>query len=118
MSQITDYATAEEADLTAIGTTLGAVVSGISALDTIIQNLQGGGLSANDAAALATVKAQSTALVTQASAINTTPPVVVTTADSAVVVPGTTDDENSRFMQPGPVSKLSSSTSAGVAVSQ
>ena len=76
MSQITDWAATEEADLTAISNTLNGIVTGVTALDTLIQSLQaaGGQLSASDLATLAQVKTQSAALVTQAAAISTAVP--------------------------------------------
>ena len=73
MSQITDWADQEEADLTAISGTLNAIVTGVKALNDLIAQLKGGGLSPADAAKLAEVKAQSAALVTQAAAISTAP---------------------------------------------
>ena len=39
MSQVTDWAAKEQADLTAISTTLDGLVAGIAALDTLITNL-------------------------------------------------------------------------------
>lgn len=75
MSAITDWAATEQADLTAISTTLDGVVSGITNLDTLIQNLQSGTLSSADSAALDAVKAASAALVTKSAAISTTAPV-------------------------------------------
>lgn len=76
MSQITDWAAKEQADLTAISTTLDSVVTGIAALDQAIQNLQNspGTLSTSDQAALDAIEAQSSALVTKAQAISTAPP--------------------------------------------
>ena len=79
MSQITDWATAEEADLTAISGTLNALATGVTELNSQIASLQSqlsssGTLSTADAAALAQVKAASDALVTQAAAIKVPAP--------------------------------------------
>lgn len=75
MSQITDWAAKEQADLTAISTTLDGVVTGIAALDTLITNLQNSGtLSASDQAALDAISAASTALVAKTQAISVAPP--------------------------------------------
>lgn len=76
MSQITDWATQEQADLTAISATLDAIVTGVQALDTLITNFQAnvGVLSTADQDALDQVKAASDALVTKAGAISTTAP--------------------------------------------
>ena len=76
MSQITDWAAAEQADLTQISTTLDAIVAGVTALDTLITNFQNspGTLSAPDQAALDGIQAASKALVSKASAISTAPP--------------------------------------------
>ena len=76
MSAITDWAAQEQADLTAISTTLDGVVAGIANLDTLITNFQNspGTLSASDQAALDGIKAASAALVTKAGAISVTPP--------------------------------------------
>jgi hypothetical protein len=77
MSVITDWAATEQADLTAIATTLNGVVTGIQALDAQITALQqqlAGGLSADDQAALTAIKTASDALVTQAQSISTAPP--------------------------------------------
>lgn len=75
MSQITDWAATEQADLAAISGTLDGIVTGVAALDTLIQNLEtSGGTSAADLQALADVKAASAALVAKAAAISTAPP--------------------------------------------
>ena len=68
MSQVTDWAAKEQADLTAIRTTLDGIVTGIAALDTLITTLQSGatGLSAADQAAPDGIKAASDALVAKA----------------------------------------------------
>src|ERR1035438_3026948 len=65
MSQITDWAAQQQADLTSISTTLDGVVAGIVTLDTLITNFQNspGTLSAPDQAALDAVQAASKALV-------------------------------------------------------
>jgi hypothetical protein len=80
MSQITDWAAAEQADLTAISNTLTSLVAGIAALDAQIvaqivafQNSPGT-LSASDQAALTAIQTASAALVTQSAAISVTPP--------------------------------------------
>ena len=77
MSQITDWAAQEEADLSAISTTLDNVVSGIAALDALITAFQNspGTLTPQDQAALDAIQASAHALVTKASAISTAPPV-------------------------------------------
>lgn len=77
MSKVTDWAAQEQADLTAISSTLDTVVTGIAALDKLITDFQNspGTLSAADQAALDAIKAASGALVTKASAISVTPPV-------------------------------------------
>ena len=82
MSQVTDWAAKEQADLTAISTTLDGIVTGIAALDTLITNLQSGatGLSAADQAALDGIKAASDALVAKAQAISVAPPTPAPTA--------------------------------------
>ena len=76
MSQITDWAAQQQADLTNISTTLDGVVAGIVTLDTLITNFQNspGTLSAPDQAALDAVQAASKALVAKASAISVAPP--------------------------------------------
>lgn len=77
MSQLTDWAATEQADLTAISATLDQVVTGVSALDNLITNFQNspGTLSAADQAALDGIQAASKALVTKSAAISTAPPV-------------------------------------------
>lgn len=76
MSAITDWATKEQADLTAIQGTLTSIVSGIAALDAQITAFQNspGTLSATDQAALNAIQSASDALVTQSAAISTTAP--------------------------------------------
>ncbi len=74
MSAITDWAETEEADLTAISTTLDGIVAGVAALDALIVSLKGAGLSPTDAAKLAEVKSASAVLVIKSGAISTTPP--------------------------------------------
>jgi ABC-type transporter Mla subunit MlaD len=76
MSQITDWAATEQADLAQISSTLDSIVAGISALDTLITNFQNssGTLSATDQAALDSIQAASAALVTKAQAISVAPP--------------------------------------------
>lgn len=78
MSQITDWAATEEADLTAMQGTLNTITTdvtglstGVTALDALIQSLEGGGLSAADVAKLAEVKGMSAGLVTQGAAVVT-----------------------------------------------
>lgn len=77
MSAITDWAAQEQADLTAISTTLDGIVTGVQNLDTLIQQLQSGTLNAADQAALDAVKTASAALVTKSAAISTAPPATV-----------------------------------------
>jgi len=76
MSQITDWAAKEQADLDAISGTLDGIVTGIAALDDLITKLQNspGALSAADQAALDAIQASSTALRGKASAISVNPP--------------------------------------------
>ncbi len=76
MSQITDWATAEQANLDGISTTLDSIVTGVKALDDKITALQNspGTLSPADQAALDAIQTASKALVTKASAIDTTVP--------------------------------------------
>jgi hypothetical protein len=75
MSQITDWAAAEEADLTNIKTTLNSIVAGVAALDALIQALPVAPvLTQADLDALTAVKTASDDLVTQAQAINVGPP--------------------------------------------
>ncbi len=76
MSKITDWAAAEQADLTTISTTLDAVVSGVAALDALIVAFQNspGTLSPSDQAALDGIQAASKALVAKSAAISVTPP--------------------------------------------
>ena len=77
MSQITDWAATEQADLTAISNTLDTVVAGVAALDTLITNFQNspGALSPADQTALDAIQTASKSLVAKASAISVTPPV-------------------------------------------
>ncbi len=77
MSQITDWAAKEQADLTAISTTLDGIVTGIAALDAMIVAFQNspGTLSAADQAALDSIVTASDALKTKSAAISTAPPV-------------------------------------------
>ena len=76
MSQITDWAAKNQADLTAIGSTLDGIVAGVAALDTLITNLQNspGTLSASDQSALDAIQASADALVTKSAGIVVTPP--------------------------------------------
>jgi broad specificity polyphosphatase/5'/3'-nucleotidase SurE len=76
MSQITDWAAQEQADLTTISTTLDTVVAGVAALDKLITDFQNspGTLSAADQAALDGIQSASHALVAKAQAISVTPP--------------------------------------------
>lgn len=76
MSQITDWAAKEQADLTDISSTLDGIASGVLALDALIVNFQNspGTLSAEDQAALDGIVAASAALKTKAAAISVTPP--------------------------------------------
>ncbi len=91
MSQISDWAVAEQADLTAIAGSLAAIVSGVTILDTLIANFQNspGALSAADQASLDGIQGAVRGLVTQAAAINVTPPqVAASAAAAAAAVPG------------------------------
>ena len=76
MSQITDWAAEQQADLTAISNTLDTVVAGIAALDELITNFQNspGAITPEDQAALDQIQNASHALVTKASAISTAAP--------------------------------------------
>lgn len=76
MSAITDWAAKEQADLTAISSTLDSITAGIQALDAKIVALQSspGTLSASDQAALDDIEASSSALVAKAAAISTAEP--------------------------------------------
>jgi len=76
MSQITDWAAAEQVSLSAIQGSLNGIVAGVAALDTLITNLQNspGTLSTSDQAALDAIQKASQALVAQAAAISTTAP--------------------------------------------
>ena len=76
MSAITDWAASEDADLTAISTTLDAIVAGVKALDDKITALQNaaGPLGPGDQAALDGIQASSKALLAKVQGIDTTPP--------------------------------------------
>lgn len=76
MSQITDWAAKEQANLDAVSGTLDGIVKGIADLDAKITALQNspGTLSAADQAALDSIVAASGALVTKSAAISTAPP--------------------------------------------
>ena len=76
MSQLTDWAAQEQADLTAISNTLDQVVTGVAALDVMITTFQNspGTLSAADQAALDGIQAASKALVVKSAAISVAPP--------------------------------------------
>jgi NAD-specific glutamate dehydrogenase len=71
MSQITDWAAKEQADLTTINASLAQIVTQIAALNAQIAafNNSPGTLAAADQAALDGIKAASDALVTSAAAI-------------------------------------------------
>ena len=76
MSQVTDWAAKEQADLDAISTTLDGIVAGVAALDVLITNFQNspGTLSAADQAALDAIQAKSKDVVAKAAAISVNPP--------------------------------------------
>lgn len=76
MSQITDWAAKEQANLDTISKTLDGIVTGVANLDTMIQNFQNspGTLSASDQAALDAIANASSALVDKAGAISVAPP--------------------------------------------
>lgn len=78
MSQVTDFAAQEEADLSAIETKIDTVITGIAALDKLITDLEtaipADTLSPEAQAALAAVSAHRTALVAKIAAIDTTAP--------------------------------------------
>jgi division protein CdvB (Snf7/Vps24/ESCRT-III family) len=76
MSKITDWAAKEQTDLAAIAATLNGIVAGITALDTLITQLEATVVSPTpeEQAALDAVTAASDALVVQAAAISTAPP--------------------------------------------
>ena len=80
MSAITDITDAVQANFTTLGSQLGAILTGIAALDTLITNLQNspGSLSASDQAALNAIQTASAALVAQAQGISTAPPTAPT----------------------------------------
>src|SRR2546426_7808809 len=75
MSQITDWAAQEEADITEIKGTLDGIVAGIAALDDIIIKWQNspGTLSTADQAALDNVQSLVKDLKAKSAAISTTP---------------------------------------------
>ena len=79
MSQVTNWAAQEEADLTTISTTLDGIVSGVAALDVLIANFQNspGTLSPADQASLDAIQASVKLLVTKTAAIVVAPPVPV-----------------------------------------
>jgi hypothetical protein len=102
MSQITDWAASEGANLQTISTTLDGVVTGIAALNKLITDFQNspGTLSPSDQAALDAIQSQSAALVTQAGAISVSAPVPTpdgTPVNPTPVNPGT---EGSRMSNP------------------
>jgi hypothetical protein len=76
MSQITDWAAKEQADLSAIRGSLGGIVTGIQALNDKITALQNspGTLSPSDQAALDSIQADSDSLVTLAGSVIAVPP--------------------------------------------
>lgn len=76
MSKITDFATQEQATLATLKTAMDGVAAGVTALDAKIVDLaaQLGTLTPEEQAALDAVTAASTALVTEASGINTADP--------------------------------------------
>ena len=80
MSQITDWAAQEQADLADISSTLDAVVAGVAALDKLITDFQNspGTMSGPDQAALDAIQAASKALVAKSHAISTAPPTTPT----------------------------------------
>jgi hypothetical protein len=71
MSQLTDWAATEDADLTAINANLDAIVTTVANLNAQIAafNNSPGTLSASDQAALDAIKATSDTLVTESAAI-------------------------------------------------
>jgi pectin methylesterase-like acyl-CoA thioesterase len=71
MSQLTDWAATENADLTAINANLNAIVTTVANLSAHIAafNNSPGTLSASDQAAIDAIKATSDTLVTQSAAI-------------------------------------------------
>ena len=77
MSNISDEIAAVAANLASVQTTLNNIVSGISALDALITQLEttaGDSLTPATQAALDAVSNASTALVAQANAVSTEPP--------------------------------------------
>lgn len=85
MSQITDWADAEQVDLSTVSATLNGLVTGIAALDKQITDFQNspGTLNATDQAALDGIQASVKGLVTQSAAINVTSPQVAASAAAA-----------------------------------
>lgn len=75
-TNIQDWAAQEQADLSAISTTLDSIVTGVAALNKLIVDFQNspGTLSGPDQAALDQIQAASKALVEKAKAISTTAP--------------------------------------------
>ncbi len=78
MSQVTDFATKEAVDITALNTRLDQIAAGVVALEALITKLQTTvtGLTPEEAQALNDVATASDALVAKASAIDTTAPAV------------------------------------------
>lgn len=76
LMSISDQLAQEDANLTAIGTKLDSIATGIAALDALIQAFQNspGTLSPADQAALDAIVNKSTALKAQADAISTAAP--------------------------------------------
>jgi len=76
MSQITDFAGKEDADLTSISAAFTGIVAGVTALDVLIQNFQNSPdvLTAADQAALDAISAKSTEVVAQGQAVSTKAP--------------------------------------------
>lgn len=78
MSKVTDFAAQEESDLKAIDTKIDTVITGISDLDKLIQDLEAAipvdTLSPEAQAALDAVTVQRTALMAKIAAIDTTAP--------------------------------------------
>lgn len=85
MSQITDWADAEQVDLSTVSATLNGLVTGIAALDKQITDFQNspGTLNATDQAALDGIQASVKGLVTQSAAIKVTAPQVAASAAAA-----------------------------------
>jgi hypothetical protein len=89
MSQITDWATKEQASLTSISSTLDGIVTGVTALDELITRFQNspGTLSVEDQTALDAIQAASQALVTKSAAIVVTPPSPVSPVPAPPLAP-------------------------------